>query len=98
MYSKEEKIDLSEDQLQKLNDALIRIQKNLNRNVKVIYYVLNEQFPLGTYRIAEGQIQKIDKVAHWIFMEDGTGIPLRDVVELFDEEGVDFNAPSLTKR
>lgn len=83
---KKERMDLSEDQLQKLNDCLIRIQNNLKRKVEVVYYVLNEQFPLGTYQIIEGQIKRIDEVARWIFMEDGTEIPMRDVVEIAEKE------------
>ena len=81
---KEERIDLSEDQLQRLNDALLQIQKSLHlkKKIKIVYYVLNERFPLGSYQIAEGQIRKIDEIARWIFMEDGTEIPLRDVVEI----------------
>ena len=78
----DERPQLDEQQLSRLDELLTEITANPNATVRVTYFVVDERKAGGRYERAEGVIKKIDGFSKTIVLESGEKIPIEDIVEL----------------
>ena len=71
------KIDLDETQKNLLDDLL--------RSVAVLYFQPDKRKAGGAYSMKTGIIKKIDAYGNCVKMEDGTEIPIEDIMDINDE-------------
>lgn len=88
----DQKVDLDEYILDKLNERLCILKKNLSERVEVRITYFQEDLKKsgGRYLEKQGIIKKIDEFSGCIIFEDSTVIPVDDICEiesrLFQEE------------
>ena len=86
----EERIVLSEDQRDGIDRALAVLRGRLGGRpaVRIAYFVPDERKEGGSYRSDEGRLARIDDRRELLLLDDGTRVPLGDVVslELLDGE------------
>lgn len=88
----DQKVDLDEYILDKLNEKLCILKKNLSGRVevKITYFQEDLKKSGGRYLEKQGIIKKIDEFKGCVIFEDGVIIPVNDICEieggLFQEE------------
>lgn len=78
------KTELDENAIQLLNEKLSIIYQSLNMHpeVAVTYFVKDARKEGGKYVTVEGSVKKIDAYHQLLIFEDGTDIPVEDVIEI----------------
>lgn len=81
-------IELDEDQKEKLNEQLQKLQNTLEQNpeVMVTYFQPDQQKNGGTYVTIRGIIKKLDEYGRRILFADGTVVPMEMLfsIEIID--------------
>lgn len=82
-----QKIELSEDDVNILNDKLRLLQENLTEHpqISVVYFVPDAFKSGGEYQEIVGRVQKIKPLEQILAMEDGTEIAFDDMISLSGE-------------
>lgn len=80
----EREIILDENELEILDEKLKAIlsDKSDNKNIKVVYYVPDENKNGGKYVECSGRVKKMDEYRHVLAMEDGTEINVGRIVDI----------------
>ncbi|MDD6858755.1 hypothetical protein ACTNBM_02935 [Lachnospiraceae bacterium HCP1S3_C3] len=80
----EREIILDENELEILDEKLKAIlsDKSDNKNIKVVYYVPDENKNGGKYVECSGRVKKMDEYRHVLVMEDGTEINVGRIVDI----------------
>ena len=78
------KIDLDETQKNLLDD-LLRSALESGETVKVLYFQPDARKAGGAYSMKTGIIKKIDAYGNCVKMEDGTEIPIENIMDINDE-------------
>lgn len=77
-----ERPQLDEQELLKLNGKLLRIIANPKAQIRITYFAADEKKEGGSYQQAEGKIKKINDYAKSITLNSGEIIPLDDIVDI----------------
>ena len=77
----EEKLELSEDEIDMINAKLAVIQCHIKEqpNITVTYFIPDDKKAGGRYVTVSGNVRKLDGVEHAIIMTDRTKVPIEDV-------------------
>lgn len=80
----EREIILDENELEILDEKLKAIlsDKSDNKNIKVVYYVPDENKNGGKYVECSGRVKKMDVYRHVLVMEDGTEINVGRIADI----------------
>jgi len=78
----DEKIELDEQSRAQLDERLQLVMEHPNAQVKITYFVPDARKDGGSYEEKTGSIKKIDAHSRTIVMQDGTQIPIDNVVEI----------------
>lgn len=80
----EREIILDENELEILDEKLKAIlsDKSDNKNIKVVYYVPDENKNGGKYVECSGRVKKMDEYRHVLVMEDGTEISVGRIADI----------------
>lgn len=80
----EREIVLDENELEILDEKLKAIlsDKSDNKNIKVVYYVPDENKNGGKYVECSGRVKKMDEYRHVLVMEDGTEINVGRIADI----------------
>ena len=80
----EERQILTEDAVAKLNEQLQLIRENLDKKWEVVitYFIPDAKKSGGAYISHSGIVKKMDVYTHTIVMEDGTVIPMEEILEM----------------
>ena len=74
------------DETQKnLLDDLLRSASESGETVAVLYFQPDKRKAGGAYSMKTGIIKKIDEYGNCVKMEDGTEIPIEDIMDINDE-------------
>ena len=88
----EQKIELSEDTISRLNEKLQIVADHLETEVTITYFVPDERKSGGAYVSYTGIVRRIDDDEHTLMMTDNTVIPSEQISEieseLFGEMGI----------
>jgi hypothetical protein len=78
------KLEISEDDVEKINNALQKIKNDIlsRPRVKIIYFSPDSKKEGGEYLSYEGNVKHIDEGEHRIFFTDGKSVLLTDLYEL----------------
>ena len=76
--------ELTEDEVNKLNDDLNRLLDMLDERpeIRVTYFVPDKRKSGGSYKTKIGIVKKIDEYQKILVLEDGCRIPLEDISEI----------------
>lgn len=80
----ETKIQLDEDEKQRLDKKLRYIREHLADTpaVTITYFVSDPKKSGGKYMDYDGTVKKIEEHSHLIVMNDGTQIPITDILQI----------------
>ena len=80
----DEKVELSEDTIARLNEKLSLIMKNTGAEQMVIitYFVPDKRKSGGAYVSHSGIVKKIDEYERTVIMMDKTVIPIKQICEI----------------
>lgn len=80
----EREIILDENELEILDEKLKAIlsDKSDNKNIKVVYYVPDENKNGGKYVECSGRVKKMNEYRHVLVMEDGTEINVGRIADI----------------
>ena len=80
----DDRIDLSESSLLELNRKLqlFHEQRSESPEVAFTYFKPDDLKSGGAYQTAVGKIKKIDEYARLIVLEDGTSLPMDDILDI----------------
>lgn len=80
----EREIILDENELEILDEKLKAIlsDKSDNKNIKVVYYIPDENKNGGKYVECSGRVKKMDEYRHVLVMEDGTEINVGRIADI----------------
>lgn len=80
----DDRIDLSEGALSELNRKLQLLREQLGHspNVTITYFKPDDKKSGGAYLTAVGRIRRIDDYSRLIVLEDGTSLPLDDILQI----------------
>lgn len=83
----DEKVELSEDTIARLNEKLSLITENTGtkQKVTITYFVPDERKSGGAYVSHSGIIKKIDEYERTVIMMDKTVIPIKQICEIQGE-------------
>ena len=81
------KIELSEDDIEKLNQKLRLLMQKVSEDeeypeVRVICFVPDERKDGGAYAVKNGTVKRIDDVFHKVLFTDGSEIGISDILDL----------------
>ena len=77
------RIELEEDERQRLNERLrILLEHIEEQEVSITYFVPDERKDGGAYVTKTGALKKIDEYVHVLIMTDGVKIPIREIIEV----------------
>lgn len=84
------RITISADQKEKINRALILLNDNKDKHLKlkITYFVPDKKKDGGEYIIINGEFKKIDEHKNLLLLLDGTSILIK---EIFDIEIIDYS-------
>ncbi len=79
-----QKIDLTDEALEALNLRYQMLSDTLPEHpqVEITYFQQDEKKSGGSYQTVEGIVKKLDSVERVIVMQDGTEIPMADVLSI----------------
>ena len=80
----DKKIELDENEIQLLNEKLAMVYESLDQHpeVEVTYFVKDSRKDGGKYVTMEGCVKKMDLYHQLLIFDDGTKVPVEDVVEI----------------
>ena len=83
----QERITLSESEIEILNERLHILAEEVSNHPKICitYFVPDDKKDGGAYEMAEGYVKRIDEYRRVLIMENGLQIPMEDMVELDGE-------------
>lgn len=76
------KVELDEYEKAKLDEKLHLIQQNLGEEIEITYFQSDMKKSGGEYLTISRRIKKIDSFQRKLILEDGTEIPMDDVMDL----------------
>ena len=77
------RIELGADQKEKINQSLILLKAdNVDRKIKVIYFVKDGRKSGGKYITKEGNYLKIDNESKYLILADKTKIIIADILDI----------------
>ena len=86
----ETKIQLGEDEKQLLDRKLQYLEtKGTCSDVRITYFLPDQRKNGGLYVTIQGRIKRVDRHSHCLHMENGTEIPITDILK------IDLKSPSL---
>ena len=77
-----ERPQLDEQQLIKLNGKLLQALSKPKARIRITYFAADEKKEGGRYLQAEGEIKKINDYTKSITLNSGETVPLEDIVEI----------------
>ena len=82
----DEKQELSEDALERLNEQLNIISQNIDTDqiITITYFVPDDKKSGGAYISHSGIVKKIDEYERTVIMEDKTVIPIEQINRISD--------------
>lgn len=80
----DKKIELDENEIQLLNEKLSMVYESLDQHpeVEVTYFIKDSRKDGGKYVTMEGCVKKMDLYQQLLIFDDGTKVPVEDVVEI----------------
>ncbi len=80
----DQKVELDEYSKADLNDKLSKIQDQMDEQMETVitYFQPDKKKTGGAYITATGCVKKIDAFERTLVMQDGTKIPMDDIVEI----------------
>ena len=83
----DERLELSDEIIMKLNDQLNMIRDNIGteQEVSITYFVPDDKKAGGAYVTHSGVVKKIDKFKRKLIMQDETVIPIEQISEIQGE-------------
>ena len=80
----DKKIELDENEIQLLNEKLSMVYESLDQHpeVEVTYFIKDSRKDGGKYVTMEGCVKKMDLYHQLLIFDDGTKVPVEDVVEI----------------
>lgn len=83
----DQRIELDETEKSILDEKLRIIQEKLGRHkeVELVYYSPDERKSGGAYLTIMGTVKKIDRYEREVVMQDGTRIPIQEIVDITGE-------------
>lgn len=80
----DQRIELSEDMKNEINDRLLFIaeRKEENPKIEITYFKPDEKKDGGAYITAFGSVKKINEYERVIIMNDGTKIQIDDIISI----------------
>ena len=80
----DKKIELDENEIQLLNEKLSMVYESLDQHpeVEVTYFIKDSRKDGGKYVTMEGCVKKMDFYHPMVIFEDGTEVPVEDMVEI----------------
>ena len=82
------KMELDEYQKAELNDKILFLNDNEAEEVQITYFVPDKRKSGGAYITKKGIVLKVREYEKDVVMEDGTEIPIDDIIEI---DGNQFN-------
>lgn len=83
----DEKIELSEDEREYLDEQTKKIREIPEREIAVTYFIADKRKSGGAYLTAHGFVKKIDEIERLLVMTSGERIPLDDIFDIdFSDE------------
>ena len=83
----DEKIELSEDEREYLNEQTKKIREIPEREIAVTYFIADKRKSGGAYLTARGFVKKIDEIERVLVLTSGEEIPLDDIFDIdFSDE------------
>lgn len=86
----DEKMELDDDTLNRLNEQLNIIRNHIgtNESVSITYFVPDDRKSGGAYVTHSGTVKKIDEYERVVVMSDKTRIPIEQISEIGEVEGI----------
>ena len=83
----DERLELSDEVIMKLNDQLNMIRDNIGteQEVSITYFVSDDKKSGGAYLTHSGIVKKIDEFERKLIMQDETVIPIEQISEIQGE-------------
>ena len=80
----DERIDMSEDIKEILNEKIRKIIKIIDKNpkIKLTYFIPDNKKNGGKYMTIEGKIKKIDEINQELILINGKKIKINDVIDI----------------
>lgn len=80
----DERIDISEDIKEILNEKIRKIIKIIDKNpkIKLTYFIPDNKKNGGKYMTIEGKIKKIDEINQELILINGKKIKINDVIDI----------------
>lgn len=78
----EKQIELDEEEKEVLNMQLQKLRKEPEISVRIEYYVPDGRKSGGSYVRKSGNVKKVDEYRKILVMEDGSRIPLDDLIKI----------------
>lgn len=83
----DEKIELSEDEREYLDEQTKKIREIPEREIAVTYFIADKRKSGGAYLTARGFVKKIDEIERLLVLTSGERIPLDDIFDIdFSDE------------
>lgn len=79
------KIELSDDEKEKLGRKTDLILENPDSKVELVYFVPDKKKEGGSYVTVRGVVKNVDAIERKLILSDGTAIPFDDVLEISAE-------------
>ncbi|MBO4894242.1 MAG: hypothetical protein II702_00475 [Clostridia bacterium] len=78
------KIESDDEEIRKINRCLVIIREKLREKpeIKIDYFVFDEYKEGGRYESVTGTVRKIDEYAMILYLDDGTAVPIDDILEI----------------
>ena len=88
----ENKIELSEEEKQRIADKLNFLSSRLKENIeiKITYFIPDSKKSGGSYATHTGIIKKIDDLQHLLILKDTTIIPINHILSIESELFYEF--------
>lgn len=80
----DERIELDEYSKEELNRKLNELKDNLAKQVSITYFEPDERKEGGAYITVSGCVKKFKEQEMLIIMEDGTEIPISEMIEIVE--------------
>ncbi len=80
----DQRVELNEDERQKVSDRLTMLQSCLKESptVEITYFIPDEKKAGGEYSTVTGIVKKLDEFQRLIVMMDGTKIPIEEIIDV----------------
>ena len=77
-------VELEEYDNERLNRMFAELMSILDNHPKITvsYFLPDERKAGGSYNTTSGKVMKIDTYEHLLWMDDGTKIPITDIIDL----------------